>query len=1511
MIKRFTARQYLSLFSLVSITAAFTLVAGIAASESAPAAASEGGGPAASTAQTPVNPQDPTFINRWLKPGQYMKTSEIKPGMVGYGLTVFQGTKVERFNIKVIGVVKKVLSGRDAVLVRMSGPGIGQSNVIKGMSGSPVYIDGKLIGAISFGYDFSKEPIAGITPIVDMLDALAGGGQQKGPLARSVGGDSWIKDSLNRSSANSGSPRMVSLMSPVALVGFSKRAEEFLCERFGSLGMSVSSGAAGAMDPALATSQPGNIEPGSAVAVLLTTGDFYSVATGTATARFGNKVLAFGHPFLQAGAVDFPMATAYVHQILPSFFVSFKVASPIALAGSIVADRPWSVGLQVGRATKMIPAVLNVTDETRAVKRTFRCQVVDHPDLTPELLASTAISAIDATHQSSGPYVARVESRIEAEGIEPLVRVDRFSTNLSPSSLSDSVAKFRFVADPVGSYLLRTTSQITNNDFQKASIKSVKLDITLQDGHETATIEKVYVDRPFAAPGDTVKVSCILKPYDKEQDVENISLQIPRDVPDGNLLIAVCGGAELNSVKKRLGLVDPSAETLKQVTAKIAERPRGDALVMVAALPEQSLIVKGVKLVGPPAHWNRVFYSNRHTKGPSLVKGEVRVTKTTDWLIDGSHILTVEVRSPEKVLARKAPYMVSASGTDEGIVTTELARKAIEAFRKSQSSAQTSAGQDSGQAEGGGEKSATGTPLSAQTGKEYPHMRQALVWRQDTEEDFRAGKTEGATTDSWGRTTRGFQELAAKYVPQAMQIWSGVWSKGYFWFATSDQVWRWKGDDSPPEVVARLDAVAIPAMATDSKGTVYAASIPGGKIWAVNETDKPNLVYDVKEPIVTSLCFDAHDNLFIGVAGSGKVYKLSAAREGSLFFDSRQAHVLCLFYSRPEDKLYVGTGEKGSVYRLDAQGKAEALYQSTEHLVTGIARNAKADLYVSTAGQGQLVRVLPSGEGQLLAGSEAFYTLHYDPATDTIYSGDAEGDITQARLDPLSGQPYFVPICHTEQEAILALASDGQKHLFAGTSNLAMVRAFEMVPAREAVYSSVVRDAGRTAGWFHVRVYGAFNETNQVIPEQMKVETRTGETSQPDETWSTWQEAVHKDKAFAIASPAGRYLQYRLSWKTPGDPAASQTDPPVTVGRVDVTYLPGNSAPKFNSVSAKAGGLLSGRQTVSITGSDPDSDNLLLSVELSSDHAHSWKPLAADLRSTRPKAAAAKGADSDDEAAKGAQSETKKQKPREPAVKETDAFAEPPKSGVQQSEEKGDTAPADKSDKQPDSSGSKRLSTRGFPLSSIDDPDPVQIPPEGGKEGEKKDEKNDKGDDQKGDNKDKTAKEKESTEKVKDKAKPAAPPRGAPAKAAAEATSSETFSWPFDTKKYKDGNYLLKFSLDDRLSSPDDNLKSVALRAVVIDNSPPSIGGISSSRNSDGTLQFSVGVQDQHSPIANATYRIGEEEPFALATRSGAPDGLSAVFGVLKVKAGSGSQKVEIKVIDAAGNSATKTFTVK
>ncbi len=1446
----------------------------------------DGGAPAGRAFDT----SDPAFVHRFLAPGQYLPLSAVRPGMTGYGLSVFQGTRIERFGVRVVGVMKKVLNGRDAILVRLSGRPLMTNNVIRGMSGSPVYVDGKLVGAVSFGFDFSKEPLAGLTPIVDMLDAMAPAGRQRIAARESA---PWFAQAGGKSEVAGGAPRLVPLMSPVSLAGFSSRAQEFLEKRFRRLGMAVTAGGGGAQDPSLARGVRPEVAPGSALSVMLATGDFNVAATGTVTARFGQNVLAFGHPFLQAGTVDFPLATAYVHEVLPSLFVSFKLTSPAATVGSLTADRPWSVGGQLGRTARLIPATYTVTDSTRHVRRVFRCQLVDHPDLTPELLAATVMSAIDATHQSSAPYVARVASTIEAEGVEAIKRTDLFSSNFSAHG-GNSSGRFHLLADPVASYVQRTASSITSNEFQRASIKGVNLEISLSDGRDTARLERVFVDRPFVAPGDQVDVRCLLVPYSGGKRVETVSFSVPRDMPDGDMLVAVTSGDETESVKKRLGIRRPAPQSLKELAARIVERGRADAIAVVAALPGQSLELNGLRLANPPAHWARIFASNRSTRGPALIKGSLEATRLTSWLLDGSHILTVEVRSREKAAARPAPFTVSVPNPDDAIVMTEQARKAIDASRKTQGAASAPAGQP------GQERGKIGSGGLAETAavKEYPHMRPPAVWRQDSEEEFRSGKTSGVTVDSRGRIGPGFKRLSEKLLAPEHQVWSGVCSRGKFYFGTTDGVWRWSGDETPPEKLGQFHSLAVPAMATDSKGTVYFATVPGGNIYALDGQGQPRLTCCTSEPIVTALACDDMDNLYAAVAGTGRVYKV-AAGGAELFFDSGQAHVLSLFFSPVDHRLYVGCGEKAVVYALDQGGHATAVYESPDHLVTGAVRDARGDLYVATAGQGRLVRVTGSGQAQTIAVSEAFYRLYYDPVGDRVFSGDAEGDITLASVDPISGEPYFVPVCHTEQEAVLSLAADGQGRLYCGTANLGVLTSFAMRPDAGASYESAVRDAGRPAQWINLRAWGPLGEPVDALADRLKLETRTGYSVRPDDSWSDWQEARSAGGAFAIASPPGRCLQYRLTWLAgPGRSERLPAADPLRLGRVEVSYLPRDASPRFDSVSVKPGAGLAGKQEIAATASDPDSDNLLLSIELSGDRGRSWRALASDLRSKPAARAGSRPATTGAEAAgpaarAGAAAGTTDgcapQRSPEPEK------SEPLKGGVEHSEEKTGTA--------------ARESGRARQLSDDGEGQPAENKDKaGGGEGAD----GEGGKEVPGDREKKA-------EATADRARKPRIKGGSPARvltppekgAGLAAPAEERFTWSFDTSGYKDGNYLLRLTLDDRLSSPDDHLQSVALRSIVIDNKPPRLGSFHDSRGSDGSASFSVSVSDDWTPVANGTYRIDEGEPFALAGWAQLADGMSGTLGAGGIKLAPGPHRVEVKVTDKAGNTATKTFTIR
>lgn len=1463
---------------------------------------------------------DKKLVGAWLKAGEYLPVSEIRPGMEGYGLSVFQGTKPERFNVKIIGVVKRVLNGRDAILARLSGPLIGKNSVIRGMSGSPVYLNNKVIGAISYGFDFSTEPIAGITPIADMLDALEADTKRSeqhriGQVPADAGGVEIPMDKLPTMGSagsmhlSSGAPHLVPLMAPVSLAGFSERAQLFLSERLKSHGLWVSSGSAGALDPDLAArTKQGHghgaenlVPPGGALSVMLSTGDFNSSACGTATMTFGNHVLAFGHPFLQAGAVDFPMATAFVHQILPNLSVSFKVSSPLQIIGAFLADRPWSVGGQIGRSSKLIPATYSVVDQTRHIKRIFRCQVVDHPELTPELVAATAMSAIDATHQSSGPYILKVKSAIDADRIGIIERLDRYSGNLR------NERKLHIISDPVASFLMGTTSKILDNDFEKTSIKSVNLEIELEDGHNTAKIERIYVNKPIVAPGESVKVNCVLRPYNQQPITKTLSLQVPRNVPDGPILLGVSSGDDIDVVRKRMGLVDPTPENLGQIAKKIRDAGSGDDLTVVMALPEQSIMINGVVLPNPPAHWTKLFYSDRYTRGPALVKSEVRTSEPEDWLIDGSHIMTVEVRRPDKAMTKAAPYAVSvhgALGASDGIYITDLAKKTMDSSSRKTDSKEPSS------SSGSAEKSTSQSTAFWTASKEYPHMRSLQVWSQENQADFMQGKSDSTTIDSWGRISPALQSLSESPLQSEMRIWSAACARTGYWFATADTIYFWNGEQlvngsnsaaqlvNAPKAVAKLNSVIIPALVADSRGKIYAANVPNGEIVAITPAKKEgtyeqHTVAKLSEKIITALSIDDEDNLYIGTAGTGRVYKLplSSAKKGTstdakptLLFDSGQADVTSIFYCQTEKRLYVGTAEKGDVYSLDAKGKVRAEYQSSDHIVTGVAKDSKGDLYIATAGQGHLIKIAANGTINTLATSEAFYTLVYDPVSDHVYSGDAEGDITEARTDALSRESYFVPVCHTEQEAVLALATDGHGRLFAGTSNLAVARAFAMTPSTGASYTSIVKDGQRQSRWSRVRVFGAYNEVSESIAKAVKLETRTGETSQPDLSWAPWQEATYASGAYKIASPVGRYLQYRMQWRlAEGKKGEAQATPPVSVGKVEVTYLPSNVPPEFSSVSIKTGAAYAGKQDVSVSANDSDGDNLSLSIQISRDGAETWQTVASDLRTSH--------SSSKTTAASKTKIEKKEGGSAPPAVQQEHSFLPSPSSSLSRSVTE------------------LPRSEKPTQLDNSDEPKGSEPRENGGKDDSEKDKEKDK--DKETSQKD-SKDDKKSASKEKDKSTKEATASSDHVKVSDSTTAGEKFSWNWDTSKLKDGSYVVKLVLNDIPSNPSNSLQTVALRTIDIDNTAPEILSVELARQRSGQKALlNVRARDKQTPIANAIYRFDDSEPFAMGNDDQATDGLDAEFSVKEIEVPRGSHKLEVQVTDKAGNTATKTVPVK
>src|SRR5437899_6794594 len=339
--------------------------------------------------------------------GAQMGVDEIRPGMVGIGRTVFDGTHVEEFKANILGVLENIIGPhRNLILARLEGGPLAHTGVIAGMSGSPVYVDGKLIGAVSYALgSFSKEPIAGITPIAEMTDSTSFGDVRpigskvkvEYPLTRD-GLTAAFRKALNwnrpfadrpdetqlagvSAVAGLGGSQLGTLLRPIAtplvMSGFEPDLGDVFGSAFREQGFIPTGGSAAGFRAGEAPFE-GPLKPGDAVGVMLVSGDLQLGGTGTVTHIDGDRVYAFGHPMYNLGPTEFPMTRAYVYTVLPSLFSSMKLSSTGEIIGTFLQDRATAIAGRLGPGPRMIPVTISL-ESKRAPKRTFKYDVVIDP----------------------------------------------------------------------------------------------------------------------------------------------------------------------------------------------------------------------------------------------------------------------------------------------------------------------------------------------------------------------------------------------------------------------------------------------------------------------------------------------------------------------------------------------------------------------------------------------------------------------------------------------------------------------------------------------------------------------------------------------------------------------------------------------------------------------------------------------------------------------------------------------------------------------------------------------------------------------------------------------------------------------------------------------------------------------------------------------------------------------------------------------------------------------------
>ena len=578
---------------------------------------------------------------------------DLRPGMKGVARTVFSGSDTQEFGVEILGVLPGFPGPRQsAIIAKLTGPNVEKTGVFAGMSGSPVYVDGKIVGAIAFSFPFSKEPIAGITPIKQMIDLFNKGteapnNKPKDPRPVSfaqLASVDW-KPSLPKPAitgapllapVSAGSPlmpllgqQMMPIATPLVFSGITQESLAMFSPQLMANGLLPVSGIGGAaaITP-LAEVTEKTFPPGSSISVQLVRGDYSLAAAGTVTLRDGDRIYAFGHPFLSLGASDMPMTEASVVTVIANAANSFKLAVPGRMVGSISQDRASGIYGLLRQAPKMIPVKVNL-HTSRERTETFSYEVANDSFLTPLLLNITVFNTITSSERALGESTISVEGEIRIKGQQP-VKIDRrFSASNSAILAAGSIAA------PVGSLL--------TSGFDDVQLDGITLDISSSEAKYAGTLERVTLDRTEVRRGEKVEVQAYVRTESGKQFVQRIPLQIPEDAALGQLLVFVGDGGSLQEASPSKIFVP---QDLSQLVRAINTVKKSDRLYVKLFRITPGAVIGTSELPNLPPSVVATLNSDRTSGGytPTVLSPVFEMElPPAEFVISGQQLVAIDV----------------------------------------------------------------------------------------------------------------------------------------------------------------------------------------------------------------------------------------------------------------------------------------------------------------------------------------------------------------------------------------------------------------------------------------------------------------------------------------------------------------------------------------------------------------------------------------------------------------------------------------------------------------------------------------------------------------------------------------------------------------------------------------------------------------------------------------------------------------------------------------------------
>ncbi len=565
----------------------------------------------------------------------------IEPGMRGVGRTVFRGTTISEFEVEILGTLPNIGPDQNLILARLNGGPLADTGVLAGMSGSPVFVDGKLIGAVAYSWGFSKEAIAGITPIHEMLAIVharpAARSQRTASLgrwadaldrlnsARSLA--TFFRDDLGNRLARPAGTLRAAL--PLSIAGLGAEGFGRIVPQLTAAGLVPLQAGGSTSDSRSAV----KLEAGSAVGIQLVRGDIEFTATGTVTWVDGDQVLAFGHPLFALGAVDLPLTGASVQALLPNVQQSSRMATPLAEVGALRQDRSSGVLGSLRVRPHMIPVRLELA-HAGAIDRVYSFDIADDPLLSPLLLYVSLSGILAGRERTIGTATVRIgDGSVIKLGSGTDVELDNVFSGSEATDFGTGVPAYIL-------YLLM------NNAWSRPDINGINLRLDHEIEPRTAQIRRVSLDRYRARAGDVVEAVVVLAPYRGRDVVLSHKVPIPKETPPGPILLNVAGATMASRAESRHEPIIP--RDLAQLVRIINQLRRNDRVFITATREDPGALLGGSRLPNLPPSVAQIL-SNPRQRGdflPVPQRSVLEETIPTQFAVEGAATIELEVVAP-------------------------------------------------------------------------------------------------------------------------------------------------------------------------------------------------------------------------------------------------------------------------------------------------------------------------------------------------------------------------------------------------------------------------------------------------------------------------------------------------------------------------------------------------------------------------------------------------------------------------------------------------------------------------------------------------------------------------------------------------------------------------------------------------------------------------------------------------------------------------------------------------